>query len=131
MKGVVISDVVMLQYPFRFFAQGMMKLRIRWSVLIIICLVIVVVLLTIILGPSSSFEKSVHTLTSDLIYNEKEVKNIELPRIQSIFNHPASVANLWIKVATTVLVRENYIAFIYVIISIGTPYCFRYLEVVV
>lgn len=109
----------------------MMKLRLRWSIVIIVCLVIVVFLLTIILGPSSSFEKSVHTLTSDLIYNEKEVKNIELPRISSIFNHPASIANLWIKVATTVLVRENYIAFIYLIMSIETPYCFIFCIVVI
>ena len=121
----------MLQYPFSFFTQRMMKLRLRWSIVIIVCLVIVVFLLTIILGPSSSFEKSVHTLTSDLIYNEKEVKNIELPRISSIFNHPASIANLWIKVATTVLVRENYIAFIYLIMSIETPYCFIFCIVVI
>lgn len=96
-----------------------MKLRSRWSTVIIICVVIVLVILTVVLSPSS-FEKSVHTFMGDLVYSEKELINIEMPSISSIFNHPAPIDNLWIKVATTVLVRDCHIAFVNVVMSTET-----------
>ena len=76
-------------------------------------------MLTVVLSPSS-FEKSIQTFTSDLVYSEKELINIEMPPISSIFNHPAPIGNLWIKVARTMLVRDCHFAFIYVVMSTET-----------